>query len=615
MKRSLIPFILFLFSLSTVFCFTSESFAQDKNRVNDAVITKFKIVGNKAVDIDVIKDSIQTQFPSIKPWITRPKFNRDVFENDIRSIKEVHADYGYYDANVTYDINDYGKKGEVKITIRIDQGDPVILKSLNIVIKDDFLKQGDRHPDLKEEIIRRILLRPGKVFSKIKLITAKNEINKILLNGGYPKFNLTPQILVNRQKKWAEANFKIDTGPKYRFGNVRISGNQSVTDYLIKRELVYALGDDYSLEKITDTRSKIFRLGYFKLVNIKQIYNEHELTVDTLILVEERKFGSIRIGVGFASEDRLRGQLSITQGNFMGGGKDIDFLAKVSFITQSVQTSMRQPHIAGRGSELIGFLSFERQDLPGYEGSFVVSSLSLEKIFIKDLRTRGSFDVIYSKITSQSTLTPIEQSHQNTFLTTFTGVINLNTVDDIFNPTEGVNAETKVEMSFKSLGSEVNYVLSFVDMRMYRSVSEFVFASRLAVGSLYSFGPTENRDIPIFKRFFTGGSNSVRGYDFQKLGPLNSAGDPIGGNSLFVGSLEIRAPLSFNQLGGVVFLDYGNVYSKSFDYPLDELKYAVGTGLRYNTLIGPLRIDIGYALNPESESDKLHAFFSIGHTF
>jgi len=612
MKRSLIPCILFL---STVFCFTSESVAQNKNRVNDAVITKFKIVGNKAVDIDVIKDSIQTQFPSIKPWMTRPKFDRDVLESDIRSIKELHADYGYYDANVAYDINDYGKKGEVKITIRIDQGDPVILKSLNIVIKDDFFKQGERHPDLKEEIIRRIVLRPGKVFSKIKLITSKNEMNKILLDGGYPKFNLTPQVLVDRQKKWAEANFEIDTGPKYRFGNVRISGNQNVTDYLIERELVYAPGDDYSLEKITATRSKIFHLGYFKFVNIKQIYNEHELTVDTLILVEERKFRSIRVGVGFASEDKLRGQLSITHGNFMGGGRNIDFLVKTSFITQSVQTSMNQPYIAGRDSELIGFLSFERKDFPSYEGSFVVSSLSLEKMFIENLRTRGSFDVIYSKITSQSTLTPIEQSRANTFLTIFAGVINLNTVDNIFNPTEGVNAETKVEMSFRSLGSEVNYVLSFVDMRMYKSVSEFVFANRLAVGSLYSFGPTENRDIPIFKRFFAGGSNSVRGYDFQQLGPLNSEGDPIGGSSLFVGSLEIRTPLSFNRLGGVVFLDYGNVYVKSFNYPLDELKYAVGTGLRYDTVIGPLRIDIGYSLNPEPELDKLHAFFSIGHTF
>ncbi len=619
MKRSLIPSILFLFSLAAVFCFTSESAGQDRNRVKDKVITQFKITGNKAIDMGLIKDSIQTQFPSIKPWITRPKFDRDVLEDDIRTIMELHADHGYYDADVSSDIDDHSKKGEVKIKIRIDQGDPVILRSLNIVIKDGFFKQDARDPDLKEEIIRRISLRPGTVFSKIKLINSKDEMNKVLLDGGYPKFNLTPQVLVNRQRKWAEANFEISTGPKYKFGNVTISGNNTVADYLIKRELLYAAGDDYSLEKITDSRSNIFSLGYFKFIDIKQVYNEQELTVDTLISVEERKFGSIRVGAGFGSEDRLRGQLSVTQGNFMGGGRNVDFLAKASFITQLVQASMSQPYIAGRDSELIGFLSFERNDFPSYEGSFTTSSLSLEKRFIKDLRMRGSFDVIYSKITSQSTLTPIEQSRQNVFLTTLSGVINFNTTDDIFNPARGVNADAKVEMSFKGLGSEVNYVLSFVDIMMYKSVSEFVFAKRLAVGSLYSFGSTEDLDIPIFKRFFAGGSNSVRGYDFQKLSPLNSAGDPIGGNSLFLGNLEIRTPLYFDWLGGVIFLDYGNVHSESFDYPLDELQYAVGTGLRYNTLIGPLRLDVGYALNPEpepeSESDKLHVFFSVGHVF
>lgn len=616
MNSPSLPGILLLFSLSIIFCFVSESAGQDENGVKDLTIVEFNIKGNKAVGTDLIKNSIQTQFPSIKPWVPRPKFDLDVLEDDVQRIRELHADYGYYDANVTYDVIEYdSKKGEVKTTVRVDQGDPVILRSLNVVIKNGLLKESDGASDLEKKILRKIPLRPGKIFSKIKLVASKNEINTALLNRGYPKFELTPQILVSRQGKWAEANFEIDTGPKYKFGKVRVSGNQSVADYLIKREVVYAAGDDYSLEKINDTRSEIFHLGYFKFVNIKQIYNESDLTVDTLILVEERKFGSIRFGVGFASEDRLRGQLGIKRGNFMGSGRNIDVLVKTSFITQSVQTSISQPHIVGRNSELLGFLSFERNNLPSYKGSFVTSSLSLEKKIIKKLRARGSFDVIYSRINSQTTLTPIEQSRQNVFLTTLVGEISLNTVNDIFNPTKGISADLKVETSVESLGSEVDYVVSLLDIRMYKSVSKFVFANRFGIGGLYSFGSTENLDIPVFKRFFAGGSDSVRGYGFQKLGPLNRNEDPIGGNSLLLGNLEVRFPLFLKRLGGVIFLDYGNVYSDGFDYPLDDLKYAAGSGLRYNTPIGPLRIDVGYALNPDSDLNRLRVLFSVGHAF
>ena len=103
-------------------------------------------------------------------------------------------------------------------------------------------------------------------------------------------------------------------------------------------------------------------------------------------------------------------------------------------------------------------------------------------------------------------------------------------------------------------------------------------------------------------------------FPFQKLGPLDENEDPLGGNSLIVGNAEIRFPL-YGELGGVAFFDYGNVYSKSFDYSLEGLRYAIGTGLRYNTIIGPLRLDFGYALNPNPELNRFQVFLSVGQAF
>ena len=108
----------------------------------------------------------------------------------------------------------------------------------------------------------------------------------------------------------------------------------------------------------------------------------------------------------------------------------------------------------------------------------------------------------------------------------------------------------------------------------------------------------------------------MRGYSFQHLSPLNSERDPLGGNSMIVGNAEARFGL-FNKLGAVVFFDYGNVYSESFGFSVSDLKYAAGTGLRYHTIIGPIRADFGYLLNPEDEerNDRFKIFISIGQAF
>ena len=141
-----------------------------------------------------------------------------------------------------------------------------------------------------------------------------------------------------------------------------------------------------------------------------------------------------------------------------------------------------------------------------------------------------------------------------------------------------------------------------------------VFAKRFQLGSIYTFATTEESDVPIFKRFFAGGSNSMRGFGYQKLGVLDSSEDPVGGNSLLVGNIELRFPL-YKKLTGITFVDYGNVYSESFNYPLDELRYAAGSGLRYNTVVGPLRLDFGYAINPNPDLRRYQIFLSLGQAF
>ena len=139
---------------------------------------------------------------------------------------------------------------------------------------------------------------------------------------------------------------------------------------------------------------------------------------------------------------------------------------------------------------------------------------------------------------------------------------------------------------------------------------------------------TEDTDtIPIFKRLFLGGTNTVRGYGFQKLGPLDPNGKPLGGQTSLLGNLELRYPI-YKKLSGVAFLDAGHVNRDPIEIDPDDLRFTGGAGLRYNTAIGPVRIDFGYKLNPptlgdvattttpdEDTEDRWKIHFSIGQTF
>jgi outer membrane translocation and assembly module TamA len=165
------------------------------------------------------------------------------------------------------------------------------------------------------------------------------------------------------------------------------------------------------------------------------------------------------------------------------------------------------------------------------------------------------------------------------------------------------------------LGSNLQFVRTTLEARRYQGLGQknFVLAGRLRVGLMEPIQATT--DIPIYRRFFSGGYNSVRGYRLDYLGPRDISGSPIGGNALLEGSLEARLPL-YKDFRAVAFLDFGNVYLNIKNIDLGQVKYCSGLGLRYATPIGPIGVDVGLPLNPiDPHKDKYQFYFSIGQSF
>lgn len=571
-------------------------------------ISKVKIKGAKAVSKQDIEQSIGTEFPSIKFWVKKPEFNEEVLTDDMVRIKRLYASHGYYDAHAAYELEYNKDNSRVEITINITEGEPVMLTQLSIGY------EGDVPVETKDEIDKKIPLKVGKIFSPSGYQQTKGAIQEVLSGKGYPKSEVEGEALVNRKEKWAKAKFVIKPGSIYTFGTITVEGNEKVESYIISREATFKPGEVYSLEKINETQANIFQLGLFRSVVIDPVYNDEGRIADMKITVRERKQGSVKFGVGFGTEDKLRAQAIWTKRNFFGGGRRLEVAGKFSFITQRIETSVIQPYILGKDSQLIGSLNFQRDDVPSFEGESFLTSAEVQKDFDEYYSAFGSFNVQLSRVQRSARRTPEERSRENFFLTFFNSGLEMDTTDNILNPTRGFVAAAGLESSFRALYSDVNYFKGTVELRGYKKLMGVILAKRITVGVIQPFGSTGTFDIPIFKRFFAGGSTSMRGFPFQKLGPLSQGGDPLGGNSLLVGSFEVRFPI-YGEFGGVVFFDYGNVYPDEWEFDLSRLKYAPGVGLRYDTIIGPVRFDVGYALNPEPGIRRVQFFISIGQAF
>jgi outer membrane protein insertion porin family len=190
--------------------------------------------------------------------------------------------------------------------------------------------------------------------------------------------------------------------------------------------------------------------------------------------------------------------------------------------------------------------------------------------------------------------------------------ITYDTRDNPFDPHNGVLAGATVKVASSALFSETNFVKAVFNGSIYHELSRtFVLAAAFRFGAARAWDSSQI--LPLIERFFLGGRNSVRGYAQDTLGPRGFLGNPTGGNAFVETNLELRTNLG-KGIGLVTFLDSGNVWQKTGDIDW-SLKHAAGVGLRYNTPVGPLRIDYGYKLKKEEGLSRGEFIFSIGQAF
>jgi outer membrane protein assembly complex protein YaeT len=598
----------------------------------DIQISGLSFNGVKQVDKGALANALQTKKGSWIPWGRKRYFDRRAFEADLKRIEAFYRDRGFPDARVrSFDVKLNDAQDQVDVTLDIVEGEPILVAGIELrgfdVLTDDQQKMLQQTLPLQAE---RPLDRQLEVASRERALN-------VLRDEGYPyaEVTLREEAAGERQRRLI-----VDATPGVlaHFGEVDIHGQVSVGEHVIRRQLTFAPGDRFTRREMRETQRKLYGLELFEFANVESLeepvlMNEE---VPVRITVAEGKHRKLTTGIGYGTEEQARARIRWEHLNLFGGAQKGGVEAKWSSLDRGVRLDYREPYFLTRHLSL----NFDGQAWQAAEPVYTMNQLG-GRITMRHQANQQNFWTIgltneyqRSEITAAALrdftvrdelialgLDPTDGISAGT-LSAIAFDITRNTTNSLLDATRGYLLTGHVEQAGKWLWGTYNFWAATAEGRYFVPLGKrAVVASRLRFGSIVPSGDVD-ANVPFYRRFFLGGASSIRGWGRFEVSPLSGFGFPIGGMSMLDGSSEVRVPL-MGKFGAVAFVDYGNVWRDSWNLDAGDLRMAVGPGLRYQTPIGPARLDVGYQLNPiegllvdgAPQTRRLRLHFSIGQAF
>lgn len=543
-------------------------------------------------------------------------FLQEILDSDIDRLIRFYQREGFLQVQIGAAITAVNHREEkLSLKISIMENMPVLVGNVAYDIITDPGNLGDTEA-LVAETWPKVNAMVGERFRDEEVRNAQEAMITLFQQQGYPYIKITPQITVSELPATADIAWKIDSGPRCRFDEILVAGNEHVSDDLIRKQAAFRPGDSFDIRKIDATQKRIFDLGIFTVVSVSaRLDAEKSSAVTVEVQVKEAPRLSAKFGVGYGREDRFRAFTETRRLGFLGGARRATLALKHSGLepynaeVNFIQPAFLHPRLSLRVNPFA-----VRQKEPGFLLNRTGSSVSKQYAIFDYTTTTVSYafeqvDLDTSSVTSGTASSNDITSLYNKASITF-GILRDNS-RPLFFPLGGFYTSLVYKYSGVGFRSRYRYQRLQGEVRWYQKISgKWVFASRIKGGVVTS----RDRDgfIPVEERFYAGGSNSVRGWARARLGPQDGSGIPVGGNSLLETGAELRYPV-YGLLSGVIFGEAGNVWEKSWRFETAELRYSLGIGIRFETPIGPLRLDAAQPVWDPNKTVQVHV--SVGQAF
>ncbi|MDW7679267.1 MAG: outer membrane protein assembly factor BamA [bacterium] len=567
----------------------------------------------KVVDVTFEGNAAFSEARLLRTMITRPSrflstvyYYENIYKDDLASLVSFYQRNGYLEARVIdQQVNIDSLDRNVQIHIKIEEGEVTIVDGISLF--------GNQHFD-ETQLMKLVKLKVGEPLQQEKIQDTRLRILTHYANNGFLDAEVSPEIKINYEAHRAYVDLIIVERAQFTIDQINVVGIEKTKQRVVHRELLFEENEIIQYSQLLKSQRKLYLTGLFQSVFIhpRPAASGDSTQKDILIEIKENYSGEFNVMLGYGSIEKIRTRIEIFNTNISGTARKLGLTTKLNFIHQGVEASFTEPWLFGRPWRFDANFRRSFFDEPGYDLDQLGARFTIGRTFFE----RSNVALIYryenNRLKNIRT-TEIPDKFRSDLRT-----LKLTTIfdnrDNMFNTTRGVYLEWGNELAGSFLSGTDTFVRTLGRLKYFRRLADkTVLATSLDIGWMKEFG--KSKGIPLNERFYAGGPNSLRGFPYHSVGPLDINRVEVGGNfKLVMNLVEIRRPI-YKMVSGALFIDAGNVWRSFRTVHLSDIRIAPGLGLRLDTPIGVVRFDYGFNVFPKPGEAAGAFFVNIGQAF
>jgi outer membrane protein insertion porin family len=578
----------------------------DIDEGDKVLIKSIAFEGNNAYSGNILKKLIKTSEKGFFSWLTSSgDLKMEDLEQDIAKLSAFYYNSGYIQARIGEPQIEY-QGSSIYITIKVDEGPQ--FKVGNVDITGELVLP-------KDELINRLKITKETYYSREIVRNDILALTDVYSDEGYAYADISPRIDKDIEQLKVNITYVVQQGRQVYFENIIIGSNTKTRDKVIRRELQVYEQELYSGKKLKRSVRNLYRLDFFEDIKVNTVKGSADDQMILKIDVTEKPTGTMAFGAGYSSSESIFGSVSVSQRNLFGRGQILEAEGQIGGRSSLYKLSFTEPWLFDIPLSAGGDLYNWETDYDTYDRKSIGGGVRLSYPVYDFLRASIQYNYDDADITniSENAAKSIKDLEGTNITSSISAGLIYDSRNRRFNPSEGSKHSATVK--YAGLGGNVAFTKYLGETGWYMP---FPLET---VGFLHGKAGYVKKSsggiLPDYERFYLGGINSVRGYDWREIHVLDEDGNEIGGNKFIQFNAEYIIPILKKQgLVGLVFYDAGNVFNENEDIDLGTLRDSVGFGFRWYSPVGPIRIEYGYKLDVREGEEKGGRWeFSMGAAF
>ena len=527
--------------------------------------------------------------------------NRNELKKDIEKLTAFYHNNGYINAQ----IGDPEIKTDEKwiyVTIPVIEGKQFRVGHVDIT--------GDILSIPRSELMKGLQIVQSGHFDREAIVRDMDYLTGACNNEGYAYASVFPETTANEEKREVDVIYHIDKDDLTYINRIAITGNSRTRDKVIRRLLQVVEGELYNRDKLKGSYNSLNQLRYFEEVNFQTGKGPEESLMDIDVHVKEKSTGLFSVGAGYSAQENAVFMAQIQERNLFGKGQTLSLNAHLGSSTTNYELSFVEPWLF----DIPLWSKFKAWDMAKEYDTYDVDTQGFGLVLGYHLFERVSgyvqYEFAFNNIRNVASYASRFVKEQEGEITSSGVTVSLvrDTKNDWIFPSRGSKHTISLEYTGSVFQGDANFIRYRVDSRLYFSLPwNNVLAIGGQMGVIRGHG---GKDVPIYERYYIGGINTLRG--LRDVGPRDPVtGEVLGGVTMLVFNSELIFPLIEDAgIRGVVFFDTGNSWSGG--YHLNDMRETAGVGIRWNSPLGPFRLEWGHVLDPKGDEAKSRWEFTIG---